>query len=200
MSGFSRLASPIALAALTAVTLPGVGRAQIGPVSIEIDDTSPAVPSYAEHFLGSNTPAWIAERLADPVLRARAAAAGLGLMRIPGGAWSDMYGWLSCELRADQAGAQPCGQGWAFWVARPSDLLSFVRAVGFTGDRVVYTVNVNATKEETAAAVAFFNALPSDTTPIGIDRNGFDWRTAGYWAQLRADRASSRPACSPAEP
>lgn len=183
----------LALAGLVASMSPGAARAQIGPFTIEVDDTSPAVPSYTDHFIGSNTPAWIAERLAQPVLRARAQAAGLGLMRIPGGSWSDMYGWLSCELRADQAGAQPCGEGWGHWVARPSDLLDFVRAVGFTGDRIVYTVNVNATKEESAAVVAFFNAVPSDTTPIGVDRNGFDWRTAGDWAQLRVDHGHTAP-------
>lgn len=168
-------------------------RGQNTQVTIEIDDTSPAVPSYADHFIGSNTPAWIADRLTHPVLHARAAAAGLGMMRIPGGGWSDLYGWLSCELRSDQAGAQPCGQGWAPWVARPTDLLNFLRALEFTGDRVVYTINVNATREEAAALVAFFNALPSDTTPIGVDRNGFDWRTAGEWAQLRVDHGNTAP-------
>jgi hypothetical protein len=188
-----RAAARIALAIVAMVTIPVSSRAQIGPFAIEIDDTSPAVPSYADHFIGSNTPAWIADRLADPVLHTRAAAAGLGLMRIPGGAWSDMYGWLSCELRADQAGAEPCGQGWASWVARPTDLLNFLRAVGFSGDRVIYTLNVNATKEEAAAVVAFFNALPGDATPIGVDRNGFDWRTAGYWAQLRVDHGNAAP-------
>ena len=161
--------------------------------TLEIDDLSAPAPAYTDWFIGSNTPAWIAARLYDEKLRARAAAAGLGSMRIPGGAWSDMYGWLSCELRADQAGALPCGSVWAPWVARPTDFIDFLRGTGFTGDRIIYTLNVNATAEESAALVAFFNALPSDTTSIGTDRNGTNWRTAGYWAQLRVDHGNVAP-------
>ena len=161
--------------------------------TIEIDDLATPAPSHAGWFIGSNTPAWIADRLHDEKLRARASAAGLGSMRIPGGAWSDYYGWLSCELRADQPGAEPCGQAWAAWVARPTDFIDFLRATGFTGDRVIYTLNVNATAEESAALVAFFNALPRDPTTIGTDRNGTDWRTAGYWAQLRSDHGNAAP-------
>jgi hypothetical protein len=39
---------------------------------------------------------------------------------------------------------------------------------------------------EAAAFVAYMNADPADTKEIGKDSTGEDWKTAGYWASLRA--------------
>jgi hypothetical protein len=50
----------------------------------------------------------------------------------------------------------------------------------------MWVVNPSATKEESAALVAFINGAVDDTRSIGTDRNGFNWRTVGHWAQLRA--------------
>ncbi len=137
-------------------------------------------------FVGSNVPAWLGSSLQNATLQARARAANLQLIRIPGGSWSDDYGWVSCEKRANQTNAWRCGEGWESWAARPTDFINFIHAIGLTGDRVVYTLNVNASAQESAALAAFFNAETSDTTEIGVDLNGFDWKTAGDWAQLRA--------------
>ncbi|MBI4977040.1 MAG: hypothetical protein HZC28_06125 [Spirochaetes bacterium] len=52
------------------------------------------------------------------------------------------------------------------------------------------------TKETAMAAVAFCNADPSDTRVIGVDKWGEDWKTAGYWASIRAkgdDRHAAHP-------
>ena len=57
----------------------------------------------------------------------------------------------------------------------------------------MWTVSINGTAEEAAAAVAFFNGTVDDDLPIGSDRNGRNWLTVGHWAQLRADHGHPRP-------
>jgi alpha-L-arabinofuranosidase len=146
-------------------------------------------------LLGSNAPSWLGDaRYADPVFRNRTKSSGLKSLRIPGGSWGNSYGWLSCEQRTYQSGqAHPCGgdgADWSPWVTRPTDYINFLRA---TNTQAVYILNVNATAQESAALVAFFNGSPSDTRVIGVDRNGQDWLTVGHWAQLRVDHGNVDP-------
>jgi hypothetical protein len=101
----------------------------------------------------------------------------------PGGSYSNTYGWLSCQMRQNQPNAQPCGEGWEEWAARPTDFLQFLIATNTVG---MWVVNPSATKEESAALVAFINGAVGDTRSIGTDRNGFNWRTVNHWAQQRA--------------
>lgn len=149
------------------------------------------VASVTPYHLGSNLPMWLGDHLYDETFRARTRASGIQYLRIPGGSMSDQFGWLSCEMRADQTNAFPCYGDWEQWAARPTDFINFIRAASIP--HVIYTMNVNVTPQEAAAAVAFFNALPSDATNIGTDANGFDWKTAGDWAQLRADHGNPAP-------
>lgn len=133
-------------------------------------------------ILGSNLPSWLGrDRFEDATFRARTAASGLTVLRMPGGSWSNSYGWLSCEKGENQPGALPCT---ALWAARPTDFVNFLNATGAQG---MWIVNPNGTAQEAAAAVAFFNGAVTDERPIGVDIHGTDWRTVGYWAQLRAD-------------
>lgn len=73
---------------------------------------------------------------------------------------------------------------------RPSDFVEFLQ---ITGLPAIWTTSINGTAEEAAAAVAFFNGSVDDERPIGTDRNGFDWRTVGHWAQLRATNGHPEP-------
>ncbi len=149
--------------------------------------------SFSPLMLGSNLPAWLKPvQFENEQFRRRVAASGVTLLRIPGGSWGDEYGWLSCEVGQDMPGAFPCRFPWA---SRPTDFISFFRGVEALGRRIepMYIMNVNYTAQEAAAAVAFFNAWITDTTPIGVDRNGTDWKTAGHWAQLRADHGNPEP-------
>lgn len=142
-------------------------------------------------ILGTNLPAWLnPTRLSNATFRARTAASGVTVIRMPGGSWSNHYGWLSCELGQNQPNALPCGDNWASWVAKPTDFINFIKATGKAG---MWVVSNNGTPQEAAAAVAFFNTAPSDTTVIGVDSQGFDWKTAGHWAQLRADHGNPQP-------
>jgi hypothetical protein len=46
--------------------------------------------------------------------------------------------------------------------------------------------NTAGQPQEAAAWVAYANGSPSNTQVIGVDATGFDWKTVGYWASLRA--------------
>lgn len=150
--------------------------------------SSGAITPVNPHLLGSNLPAWLGPgRLANQVFRTRTTASGIRLLRLPGGSWSNAYGWLSCELGADQPGAEPCYWTWA---ARPTDFINFLRATGTEG---LWVVNPNSTSKEAAALVAFFNGRVDDNRPIGTDIRGTNWYTVGHWAQLRAAHGNPEP-------
>jgi alpha-L-arabinofuranosidase len=177
--------SPTALPSATP-TLPALS------VTIGVDIQAEGQPFHKD-LLGSNLPAWLKpEGFEDQQFRQRVAASGITLLRIPGGSWGDEYGWLSCEQGEDVPGAIPCRYPWA---ARPTDFINFWRGVEALGASIepMYIVNVNYTAQEAAALVAFFNALPGDSTVIGMDRNGVDWKTAGEWAALRSDQGNPEP-------
>ncbi len=155
--------------------------------TIRIQASGPITP-FEPDLLGSNLPAWLGPtRLEDATFRARTAASGLTLLRMPGGSWSNAYGWLSCEKGSDQPGAYPCYWTWA---ARPTDFINFLKATGLRG---MWIVNPNATSKEAAAAVAFFNGHITDTRVIGVDIQGTNWYTVGHWAQLRAAGGNPEP-------
>jgi len=160
--------------------------------TVEVDAAAEGT-SFSPLMLGSNLPAWLKRTtFEDEQFRQRVAASGITLLRIPGGGWGDEYGWLSCEMGQDQPGAIPCRYEWA---STPSDFINFFRGVETLGADIepMYIMNMNSTAQEAAAAVAFYNAAVDDATPIGLDRNGTDWKTAGHWAQLRADHGNVEP-------
>jgi alpha-L-arabinofuranosidase len=145
-------------------------------------------------MLGSNAPSWLGDRYTNTTFRDRTKFSGLKYLRIPGGSWSDMYGWLGCETRTFKVGqSYQCGgdgEDWSSWVTRPTDYINFLQA---TNTQAIYIVNINASAQESAALVAFFNGDPSDTRVIGVDRYGQDWLTVGHWAQLRVDDGNIQP-------
>jgi len=164
------------------------------PISVTLNVQANAQgQAFSPFVLGSNLPNWLSkEQFESEQFRKRVAASGLTLIRIPGGSFSDEYGWLSCELGQDVPGAFPCTRN---WLRRPTDFINFFRGVEAYGRRIepMFIINVNVTAQEAAAAVAFFNAEVGDPTVIGLDRNGVDWKTAGEWAALRAKNGNPQP-------
>lgn len=151
--------------------------------TIRLNRNGPAI-TLDRRMLGTNVPAWLtASRLENSTFQARTRAAGLTVMRIPGGSWSNAYNWLGCELK-DSASCY-----WT-WAARPSDFLGFMRNTNTEG---MYIVNLNGTAKEAAAVVAFFNGSVDDERPIGVDVRGRDWYTVGHWARLRRDQGYPEP-------
>ncbi len=161
----------------------------VGPSTVSVDadlvirGDLPSRPIDRRVF-GTNLPAWIgAERLADPAFRQAAVDAGVTVVRMPGGSWSNAYDWRACEDGPEDA---------CFFdgVARPRDFIGFLDATGLEG---MWTVSINQTAQSAAAAVAFFNGDVDDTRPIGVDRNGEDWGLVGQWALVRASRGFVEP-------
>ncbi len=158
--------------------------------TITIQANGPITP-LSPYLRASNLPAWLGpSRFSDPTFRARTRASGLTLLRMPGGSWSNEYGWLSCELGRNAPGRLDCGHGWQSWAARPRDFIAFLKATGMEG---MWTVSPNGTSKEAAAVVAYFNGYITDTRPIGVDIRGTDWYTVGHWAALRAAAGYTAP-------
>jgi hypothetical protein len=158
------------------------------PAAIHIQAGSVLTP-FSPYLLSSNLPAWLGpSHLGNTTFRARTTAAGLKLLRLPGGSWSNSYGWLSCELGANQTGVASCP--WASWAARPTHFINFLKATNTEG---MWVVNPNATSKEAAALVAFFNGYVTDTRTIGVDIKGTNWYTVGRWAALRATGGNPQP-------
>ena len=147
--------------------------------------TDQVTQAFDRRLLGTNVPAWLLPQLVeDEGFRELVVASGTTMLRLPGGSWSNHYDWLGCEL----GDPQRCYWTWAL---RPSDFLELLETTGLPA---MWTVSINGTAEEAAAAVAFFNGTVDDDRPIGRDRNGRDWLTVGHWAQLRTDGGHPEPA------
>ncbi|MCB9446623.1 MAG: hypothetical protein H6669_20515, partial [Ardenticatenaceae bacterium] len=87
-------------------------------------------------LLGSNLPAWLApDDFSNSTFRARTQAAGINLIRMPGGSWSNAYDWLACER--DGVGIDGNAVCWWTWASRPTDFINFIKAVGGQG---MYTI------------------------------------------------------------
>lgn len=180
----------------TATAVPTLESAEDEPVAqdtavlptITIDlsaDASPVNPL----LLGTNIPAWLGkDRLDNDLFQSRTLGAGVSLIRIPGGSWSNYYDWLACERGG--AGIDETAECFWPWAARPTDFLNFLRATGLEG---MYTINMNGTAQEAAALVAFFNGAVDDDTVIGVDVRGRDWGTVGDWATLRSENGNPDP-------
>ena len=150
--------------------------------AITIDPSAQAIAIDAG-ILGTNLPAWInPARFADPELHQLTAGAGVTLIRMPGGSWSNGYDWLSCEVDYDDICA---------WASRPTDFVGYLQANKLAG---MYTINQNGTAKEAAALVAFFNGTVDDDTEIGVDIRGRDWGTVREWATLRTQNGHPEPA------
>jgi hypothetical protein len=170
----------VAAVLLAACSSTGADRVELdrsgNRIVVHVDDI---VGPFDRRLLGTNVPAWLSrEQVAGQEFGDLLVASGTTLLRLPGGSWSNGYDWLGCEL----GDPQRCEWTWAM---RPSDFVGLLAATGLPAS---WTVSINGSAEEAAAAVAFFNGDVDDDRPIGTDRNGRDWRTVGDWARLRAER------------
>jgi len=116
--------------------------------------------------------------------------AGMYTFQYPGGygSYADLYHWSTgtgtkYENFAKQDHFYPS----------ETNLAHMVPAIDKLGTALI-TINYGSNKAgtgggepaEAAAFVAYMNADPSDAKAIGKDSTGEDWKTAGYWASLRA--------------
>lgn len=99
---------------------------------------------------------------------------GTGALRFPGGSGADDYHWV--YDRQD-------GNNWTWATTLPN----FIHVITNLNGQAMTTVNYGSgSTNEAAAWVAYVNAPTTSAQPLGIDAQGTNWRTAGYWASLRA--------------
>lgn len=144
------------------------------------------------------------------------ATAGAKVLRFPGGSYSDRYHWAQHSLTPNFApfAAGVCATIWNGYMAANSDFGNFVRLLKASGTTGMVTVNYGSSvadalgtksvnwngetncsapnmggqPQEAAAWVAYANGDPANAQVIGLDAAGYDWKTVGYWASLRASQ------------
>jgi len=138
-------------------------------------DAGRPVRAIDPRLFGINTAVW-SEHLNTPDSVTMLDQMGNQVLRFPGGTLSDTYHWSTDKTIGNK-------QRWA------ADIGDFASVVEKTGSAAMVTVNYGSgTAQEAAALVAWANAAPTSTVPIGVDARGTNWRAAGYWATLRAAR------------
>ena len=141
--------------------------------------------------------------------------AGISTLRYPGGSYSDRFHWAQNSLTpiyASSPGACGVLTG-ELYLAAHTDFGYFLKTLKAAGANALITVNygtsvTNSTAsltngtdgtagrcsepntagqpQEAAAWVAYANGDAASTQLIGLDAVGFNWKTVGYWASLRA--------------
>ena len=102
---------------------------------------------------------------------------GTRIIRLPGGSLSDEYHWVSNQ--------QTLTNTWQ-WVTIFANFIHVITNASVNAQAII-TVNYGTgTPQEAAAWVAYCNAATTNTVSLGVDANGTNWQTAGYWASLRA--------------
>ncbi len=155
------------------------------PVGVTVDLSSERAVVAPYHF-GMHSSVYD-NALHDDSLPALLDEAGIGLLRWPGGGYTDNYHFSNHSMTA-------WADGTTGYLANGSDFGSFVGLVDRAGTGVMITVNYGSNlggdgpgePKEAAAWVAYANGDPDDDREIGVDGAGNDWLTVGYWAGLRA--------------
>lgn len=139
-------------------------------------------------------------------------AAGVNVLRYPGGGYADVFHFSVSRPGlgfANGFGLSPWWGGNNYGYMGPdTDFGNFVELLDATNSKTIITVNTasaikydtpnrlgvpshNGQPHEAAAWVAYANAdasiygTPADID-LGVDAEGNNWKTAGYWARLRA--------------
>jgi hypothetical protein len=166
--GATRRAAPVGLEPLEP-------RALLAVVSV---NAGQVVRPVATQLLGVNVDWWDSS-LNTSQTKQMVQAAGLTFFRFPGGSSSDDFHFNN----------PPSYQG----QGTDSSLASFIASVG--GGGVVTLDYGSGSPQEAAAMLAYLNAPVDNSTAIGSGQEWndatnawqtIDWRTAGYWANLRA--------------
>jgi hypothetical protein len=127
--------------------------------------------------------------LHDPRVPGLLQAAGVGLLRWPGGGYADNYHWDTHTVTPWFGNPSMAG-----YLGPNTDFGGFVSVLESASVSAMITVNYGSNgagtgpgePDEAAAWVAYANGDPSNQARIGVDSTGKDWGTVGSWASLRA--------------
>ena len=151
-------------------------------------EISPLIFGVNHRYHSNGTGCWNAEKKC-PVEQALRGAIGssIATFRFPGGSVGTPYHWIdgigSIENRSYSISGftgEPITNTYGF-----DEHMMFVEMAGATANIVVNFGS--GTAEEAAAWVAYANGNVNDERGIGIDIMGRDWKTVGYWAELREE-------------
>ncbi|WP_160115092.1 putative Ig domain-containing protein [Bryocella elongata] len=179
-------------------------------VSIDATKTLLTVPT---NFYGLHTSVYDTSLNDTANLPALLAKTGVTVLRYPGGTYSDSYHWAQYAITPFFTSTAPaCGVLANGSLSTVGDFGNFVKLVKAAGTQAMITVNYGTSvssasgsktigsdgqktcsepnsqgqPEEAAAWVAYANGSTTSTQVIGVDVTGFDWKTVGYWASMRA--------------
>lgn len=174
--------------------------ASVGAVTVGVDvnNVSAVLPLEG---LGMGTAVY-ANQFGNSNLDERLNEAGITTLRYSGGGYADIYHW---SVHKDSPFGGTTDRGYVAGGTTFPGLLNIMNNMG--NGQAVVTVNYGSALKmngsvadapdfggqpnEAAAWVAYANADASlfgteDDIPLGVDQQGNDWKTAGYWARLRA--------------
>jgi alpha-N-arabinofuranosidase len=128
------------------------------------------------------------------------AISGTQLQGVSGVGVSHLTG---AEVRPGQRQGQPA------WFSNQYGIDEHMKLAASLGAAVILTVNYGSGRDRNgavsttaslsqrvkraAAWVAYLNGSLTDTRPLGVDAEGTDWQTVGYWAQKRGQRGHPAP-------
>jgi alpha-L-arabinofuranosidase len=151
------------------------GRQLLAAISVNASQVQRAVDPQ---LLGVNV-AWYDSVLSTPQTQQMVQAAGLTMFRFPGGSSSDDFHFNAAPTYN--------GEG------TDGSMASFISSAKGVG---LATIDYGSgSPQEAAAFLAYLNAPVGNTTAIGVGQEWsdtanawqqVDWKTAGYWASLRA--------------
>ena len=151
-------------------------------VNVTVDVTH-TIRTVDNRVFGLNTVIWDPQTASAQTLTLLQAA-DVRVIRLPGGSLSDAYDWSQNRSYASPGVFNTWS--WSSGFDKFSQIVISLNCQAFV------TVNYGSgTPQEAAAWVAYANASATlaGTAPdvtLGVDANGIDWKTAGYWSALRA--------------
>jgi hypothetical protein len=150
---------------LTNISAPAVTKLSV--------NASQTVRSVDARWFGVNVAVWD-NALDTPDSISTLQAQGIRALRFPGGSDSDDYHWLFDRQDSNT---------WTW----STTLGNFIHVATNVNAETMITLNYGTgTSNEAAAWVAYVNAPTNSSVALGTDNAGINWRTAGYWAALRA--------------
>ncbi len=181
--------------------------------TVVVETTAPPLAVVPANFFGLHTSVYDANLSDTSTLPTLLANTGITTLRYPGGGYSDNYHWAQHSITpfyATSSGA--CGVASNGVLEATSDFGHFAKLLqaasvsglitinygnsvadsaatvkyGKDGRKTCSEPNTAGQPQEAAAWVAYANGDPSSTQMIGKDAAGFDWKTVGFWASLRA--------------
>jgi hypothetical protein len=206
----------IFVAVLTALSARSAG-AQAVTVSVDVNNRLAVMPEYGlgVHASVYDNSLQYTGSAAFNQLDSQLDAAGVNVLRYPGGGYADVF-HFSVSRSGGLAGngltpwwGEPTNFG---YMGAKTDFGNFIKLLDATSSKTIITLNTGGAlkyasanqlgvpthggqPQEAAAWVAYANGdasmfgTPQDIS-LGVDSEGNNWKTAGYWAKLRASSSS----------